>query len=299
MAIYVGTSGWVYAGWREHLYRQAPVRTWLQIASRTFNAVEINGSFYTQIKPETYARWRQETPDDFRFTLKGHRFVTHYRRLRDCEGSIVRLRDQASALGDKLRAVVWQLPSNFRCDVPRLASFARALEAWPGVRHALELRHSSWFVPAVADLMRATRLAICMGDAPDFPMWREVTTDLVYVRLHGHTRKYASSYSTPALRRWAEDARRWLGEGREVHVYFDNDAEGHAIRNAKCFGELVGAPAAEDRQLPPVELPTVRRRQAGDPPARSAPAPRAAPTWGAPRTARPAPTRTRARQRRR
>jgi uncharacterized protein YecE (DUF72 family) len=236
---YIGTSGWVYAGWREHLYADTPTKKWLQVASRAFDALEINGSFYTQIKPETYARWYAETPDDFRFALKGHRFVSHYKRLRDCRDSIIRLRDQVQPLKEKLAAVVWQLPSNFQCSLERLEDFMRSLAAWRDVRHAIELRHKSWFVPEVAEVMRASNVAVCMGDAPDFPMWKEVTSDLVYVRLHGHTRKYASSYSEKSLQAWAADTRRWLAEGRDVHVYFDNDALGHAVRNALRFQEIV------------------------------------------------------------
>jgi uncharacterized protein YecE (DUF72 family) len=134
---YIGTSGWVYAGWRDHLYADTPVKRWLEVASRTFNALEINGSFYTQIKPETYERWRAQTPPAFRFAVKGHRLVTHYKRLGDCQPSIQRLRDQASGLGDKLGAVLWQLPSNFALDLSRLDGFLRALAVWP-VRHVLE-----------------------------------------------------------------------------------------------------------------------------------------------------------------
>jgi uncharacterized protein YecE (DUF72 family) len=281
--VFVGTSGWVYAGWRAHLYGDTPVKRWLQVASSAFDALEINGSFYTQIKPETYERWRRETPDGFRFALKGHRFVTHYKRLNDCERSIVLLRDQARGLGDKLAAVVWQLPSNFERNDDRLAGFVRALEAWPDVRHALELRHRSWFVPAVADLLRGARVAVCLSDAPDFPLWHEVTTDLVYVRLHGHTRKYASSYSPASLQRWAAEARQWRDEGRDVHVYFDNDAEGHAVRNALAFNALVGGPAPRA----PLPVACSARRPSGS--ARGAPsrprtAPRAAPRWSARRS---------------
>jgi uncharacterized protein YecE (DUF72 family) len=236
---YIGTSGWVYAGWREHLYANTPVRKWLQVASRAFDALEINGSFYTQIKPETYQRWYDETPAEFRFALKGHRFVTHYKRLRDCSDSVIRLRDQAKPLREKLAAVVWQLPSNFQCSLERLEDFMRSLAAWPDVRHSLELRHRSWFNVQVADVMRAANVGVCMGDAPDFPMWREVTSDVVYVRLHGHTKKYASSYSEQSLQRWAVDVRQWLDEGRDVHVYFDNDALGHAVRNALRFQRIV------------------------------------------------------------
>lgn len=239
MAVHIGTSGWVYKGWRAHLYGDVPVRRWLEVASRAFGALEINGSFYSQIKPATYARWREETPHGFRFALKGHRFVTHYKRLRDCGDSIARLRDQSAPLGDKLAAVVWQLPSTFKCDLARLEDFCVALGAWRTVGHALELRHRSWFTAETAAIMRAHGVSVCMSDAPDFPMWREVTSRMVYVRLHGHTRKYASSYAEASLQTWARTVRQWLAERREVHVYFDNDAEGHAVRNARRLAELL------------------------------------------------------------
>jgi len=279
---YIGTSGWVYPGWREHLYADTPVKRWLDVASRTFNALEINGSFYTQIKPATYERWRDATPAEFRFALKGHRFVTHYKRLGDCEPSIVRLRDQASKLGDKLAAVVWQLPSQFSVSLPRLDGFLRALAAWP-VRHALEARHRSWFIPEVAARLAEAGVAVCLSDAPDFPMWRELTADFVYVRLHGHTRKYASSYHPASLRRWADDARRWLADGRDVHIYLDNDAEGHAVRNAIALSALVaGSPVPAD----PAPARSARRASG---PGRAAPsrrriAPRPAPAWSGRRT---------------
>ncbi len=235
MPTWIGTSGWQYPGWREHLYADAPVRRWLELASRTFGSLEINGSFYTQIKPATYERWRTETPDGFRFALKGHRFVTHYKRLRDCGDSIARLRDQAAGLGDKLGAVVWQLPSNFKVDLARLDDFLGALGAWP-IRHSIEFRHASWFTDEVAARCTHHNVAVCLSDAPDFPMWRAVTADFVYVRLHGHTRKYASSYSAASLKAWAASIAEWK---RDSYVYFDNDAEGHAVRNAHALIELV------------------------------------------------------------
>jgi uncharacterized protein YecE (DUF72 family) len=252
---HIGTSGWVYTGWREHLYADTPIKRWLEVAATTFGALEINGSFYSQIKPETYARLRDATPADFKFALKGHRFVTHFKRLNNCGDSIAKLRDQAAPLEHKLAAVLWQLPSNFRCDLDRLGGFCTALAAWPSVRHAIELRHRSWFCDDVAEILRTHRIAVCMGDAPDFPMWREVTTDLVYVRLHGHTRKYASSYSEASLATWARDTKRWLAERRDVHVYFDNDAEGHAVRNALRLAELVDGR--------PRTLPRITRRERG------------------------------------
>jgi uncharacterized protein YecE (DUF72 family) len=248
--ILVGTSGWNYSSWREHLYQGVPRRGWLAHAARTFGALEINGSFYIQIARETYRRWREETPPETRFTVKGHRFVTHYKRLRGVEPSIALLREQASGLGDKLEAVVWQLPSSFAADLERRAGFLRALRAWRSVRHAIELRHRSWFTAECEDLLRAHRVAVCLSDAPDFPLWRSVTADFVYVRLHGHTRKYASSYSRAHLRRWATDARACARQGRDVYVFFDNDAEGAAVSNALTFREELRAPAAPRARTP-------------------------------------------------
>ncbi|HTE50047.1 MAG TPA: DUF72 domain-containing protein [Kofleriaceae bacterium] len=252
--VHIGTSGWSYAGWAPLLYRGVPRSRWLARASRVFSALEINGTFYGQQSAETFRRWADQTPAGFRFAIKGHRFITHYKRLRGVARSVDRLRRPAMAMGDKLAAVVWQLPANLECDLVRLRSFLATLARWPEVRHAIELRHRSWFTDEVAALLGEARTAVCIGSAPDFPMWLEATTDLVYVRLHGHTRKYASSYSHAHLRRWAERVTTWRAEGRDVHVYFDNDAEGAAVGNALELMELVGdsprsepAAACDDR----------------------------------------------------
>jgi uncharacterized protein YecE (DUF72 family) len=235
--IYVGTSGWSYPGWRQHI-PGVSLKDRLAHLARLLDAVEVNGSHYIQIARETYRAWAAQTPPDFRFAVKGHRYVTHYKRLLDCGDSVRRLRDQARGLGDKLAVVVWQLPAHFRRDDARLDDFLRALRSWRGTRHAIELRHASWFDEQVRGRLEAAGVASCLSDAPDFPMWEAVTTDLVYVRLHGHTRKYASSYSRASLVRWAERAHAWTREGRDVHIYFDNDAEGAAVRNALSLHAL-------------------------------------------------------------
>jgi uncharacterized protein YecE (DUF72 family) len=152
---------------------------------------------------------------------------------------VIRCRESASPLRKRLAAVVWQLPAFFRKDIVRLEKFVKTLRHWKSTRHAIEFRHKSWFDDEVAECLKRHAVAVCTSDAPDWPMWDEVTTDLVYIRLHGHTRKYASSYSKPALRKWAKRIRRWLKENRAVHVYFDNDAEGAAPRNALTLLELL------------------------------------------------------------
>jgi uncharacterized protein YecE (DUF72 family) len=121
----------------------------------------------------------------------------------------------------------------------RLEKFLKDLRRWDNTRHAIEFRHKTWFDAEVADCLRRHSVALCMSDAPDWPMWQEVTTDVVYVRLHGHTRKYASSYSKKSLAKWAARVRCWLKENRDVHVYFDNDAEGAAPLNALTLLEML------------------------------------------------------------
>jgi uncharacterized protein YecE (DUF72 family) len=151
---------------------------------------------------------------------------------------VIRCRESASPLGKQLAAVVWQLPVFLKKDIERLEKFAKTLRHSKSTRHAIEFRHKSWFDDEVADCLKRHRVAVCMSDAPDWRMWEEVTTDLVYIRLHGHTGKYASSYGKPALKKWATRTCSWLRENRDVHVYFDNDAEGAAPKNALTLLEM-------------------------------------------------------------
>ena len=230
--LYIGTSGWNYSGWRASFYAGVPRRLWLSHCAEHFNAVEINATFYGAQRRETFARWAEETPPEFRFAMKANRYITHNKKLLESEQPVRRERERAQALGGKLAAVVWQLPANLHRNLARLETFADTLGQWPEARHAIEFRHSSWFDDEVADCLRRHRVAVCLSDAADWPLWDVVTTDLVYLRLHGHTRTYVSAYSTPSLRRWAQRIRAWRAEGRDVHVYFDNDAAGAAPRDA-------------------------------------------------------------------
>lgn len=259
MSVRIGVSGWNYRSWRAHLYRGVPARAWLARVAEVFDAVEVNGSFYTQIAPATYRRWYEETPAGFRFALKGHRFVTHYKQLRDVGPSIARLREQSAPLADKLGAVLWQLPARQAADLQRLRDFLSQLGAWPGVDHVLELRHRSWFTDEVAALLAAHRVTSCVSDAPTFPRWDAVTAPLVYVRLHGHTRLYASSYRRSALERWTDAIEGWLAGGRRVEVYFDNDAEGAAVGDALALCDLLAARGLRPPRTALVEHPRGQR----------------------------------------
>jgi uncharacterized protein YecE (DUF72 family) len=235
---YIGTSGWNYKSWRDGFYGQTPQKQWLRFCAEHFTCIEVNGTFYRLQPKSTFEKWRDETPNGFPFAIKGHRYVTHNKKLLDVEEPIIRCRESASPLGKRLAAVVWQVPAFLKKDIERLRKFVRALARWKSTRHAIEFRHRSWFDDEVAECLKTSAVAVCMSDAPDWPMWEEVTTDLVYIRLHGHTRKYASSYNTAALKKWATRIRWWLKENRAVHVYFDNDAEGAAPKNALTLLEM-------------------------------------------------------------
>lgn len=236
----MGTSGWNYEGWSEPFYAGLPKKEWLRFCAARFNAIEVNATFYRLQSRQTFERWRDETPPDFRFAIKANRYLTHNKKLADPLPPIDVERERASGLGSKLAVVVWQLPHNFHKHLPRFDGFARALQSWAEIRHAVEFRHESWFDDEVAACLREHRIAVCQSDAADWPLWDAVTADLVYVRLHGHTQTYASAYSDAELRDWARKARCWLDEGRDVHVYFDNDALGHAPRNALQLMDLLG-----------------------------------------------------------
>ncbi|MCL6624075.1 MAG: DUF72 domain-containing protein [Fimbriimonadales bacterium] len=232
-SVYIGTSGWMYAHWKDSFYQGAPQKDWLKIASQKFTGLEVNATFYHLLNRSTFERWYSETPPEFRFAIKGNRWVTHRKRLIDVEDAILRERERAEGLGEKLAVVLWQMPRGLKKDLPRLEDFLGLLEKnWSSVRHAVEFRHKSWFDEETAEVLADRKVANVISDAKDWPLWDAVTTDLAYVRLHGHERTYYSAYSSEDLREWAGKVKQWVGENRSVHVYFDNDAGGYAQVNA-------------------------------------------------------------------
>ena len=235
----MGTSGWTYEVWKDDFYAGVPRRAWLTHYAQCFRAVEVNATFYHQLKQSTFANWAKTTPPDFRFAIKGHRYLTHVLRLHISHSAFVRQKRTVAPLGKHLAAMLWQLPAGLEQDLPRLERFARMLDSWRDTRHALEFRHPSWFDQQTGACLRRHRLAACQSDAADWPLWDAVTTNLVYVRLHGHRITYASSYTERELADWARRIRRWSAEGRDVHIYFDNTDASHAPRNAQRLMALL------------------------------------------------------------
>jgi uncharacterized protein YecE (DUF72 family) len=242
----VGTSGWVYPPWRGTFYPPGlPHRRELEYLSRRVNTVEINGSFYSLQRPSSYQSWVAQTPEDFVFAVKGGRFITHMKRLRDVETPLANFfASGVLALGPKLGPVLWQLPPTVAFDADRLDSFLRLLprstaeaaalaqrhdqrlenRAWTStdvdrpVRHALEARHPSFRDPALIELLRAHGVALVVADTAHTWLYLEdLTADFVYVRLHGDTELYVSGYTDEALDLWSQRVRGWQA-GESPHT---------------------------------------------------------------------------------
>jgi len=226
--IHIGTSGWSYPHWKSCFYAEVTKNNWLTHYATQFNTVEINASFYRLQSPETYQKWCEQTPDDFRFSLKANRYLTHTKRLNNPIDSVLIEKQHAQHLQPKLACVLWQLPKNQSLDMFKLQCFLAALAHWKEVNHVIEFRHESWFNEKTEKLLISHNTVPCVSDAADWPIWLTISSGLLYVRLHGHTQTYSSHYTTPQLRQWAER----ISGHKNSWIYFDNDAECAAIKNA-------------------------------------------------------------------
>lgn len=284
----IGISGWRYAPWRGVFYPKGLAQNReLAYAAKRFNTIELNGSFYSLQRPEFYARWRDDTPDDFVFAVKGSRYITHMLRLRNVDTALANFfASGVFELGHKLGPLLWQLPPTLAYDRNRLAAFlarlprtgaeARALarrhdarvagraslrtDPRRTIRHAIEVRHTSFVQTEFVELLRDAGIALVIADtAGKWPWLEDVTADFIYVRLHGDNKLYESGYSDAALDRWAEKCVAWLAgtqapsartasreppprrSSRDVFVYFDNDVKVHAPYDAMRLADKVVA----------------------------------------------------------
>jgi uncharacterized protein YecE (DUF72 family) len=240
---WIGISGWRYAPWRGEFYPPGlPERQELEYAAARFPTIELNGSFYSLQRPEYYARWYEQVPDDFVFAVKGSRYITHMLRLKGSERALANFfASGVLALEEKLGPLLWQLPPTLKLDErlePFLASLPRTTkeaarlarrhdERVKGraylhtakdrpLRHALEVRHPSFATAELIALLRKHGVALVVADtAGRWPFLEDVTADFVYVRLHGDVELYKSGYTDAALDRWAARVRGWR-DGRKL-----------------------------------------------------------------------------------
>lgn len=270
--IRVGISGWTYPPWRGTFYPQGlPHSHELGYAAERLSSIEVNGTFYALQRPTSFAGWRDQTPDDFVFSIKGGRFITHMKRLLDPEQSMANFfASGLLALGAKLGPLLWQLPPNFSYDAGRLTDFFAALPRTHGaavavgshhderlegdrvllqtatpeqpIRHALEVRNDSFRTPALLDLLHDHRIALVIADtAGRWPQIEQLTTDFGYLRLHGADELYVSGYTPRGLDDWASKINNWSTEVDDLFVYFDNDAKVRAPYDAMGLIERLNA----------------------------------------------------------
>jgi uncharacterized protein YecE (DUF72 family) len=242
--IRIGISGWAYAPWRGVFYPKGLTQTReLEYAAQRFRSIEVNGTFYGMLRPDAFATWARQVPDDFVFALKGPRFITHLRRLHDAETPLANfIASGLLRLGPKLGPILWQLPPNFRFDAERIDTFLRLLphdtvaaarlgqkhdnrlkaSAWlkadagRRMRHAFEIRHESFRDRAFIDLLRRYDVALVCADSVEWPRLMDITADFVYCRLHGSEQLYASGYDDAALGDWAQRVVAWA-RGEDPH----------------------------------------------------------------------------------
>jgi uncharacterized protein YecE (DUF72 family) len=285
--IYIGISGWRYAPWRGVFYPRGLAQDReLEFAAHNLPTIEINGSFYSLQRPERYAAWYAATPPGFVFSVKGNRFITHTKRLRDIDKPLANvLASGVFNLREKLGPTLWQFPPNLRYDAelfehffsllprdteqalalarkrePRMAGRSRlAVDAKRRLRHAVEIRHESFIDASFVALLRKYQVALVVADtAGKWPYREDVTSDFMYLRLHGDKELYASGYSEEALDRWAQRIRAWSDgsqpddarrisdapppkrTSRDVYCYFDNDIKVKAPFDARRLIEKLG-----------------------------------------------------------
>lgn len=238
--LWIGTSGWSYDHWNGVLYPHGlPAGDRLDCYMQRFPTVEVNSTFYRWPPEATFARWSQRLPDGFQMTVKAPRGLTHGTRLHQPARWLARMEPGLRALGDKRGALLVQIPPDFEYDYARLDYFLRRVTPWQ--KTAVELRHPSWHREDVFALLEETGTAYCVMSGAHLSCVLRVTAPFVYARLHGPDTQhlYGGSYSDDDLRWWADRIREWQRMDKEVYVYFNNDGEGNAVRNADTLTGLL------------------------------------------------------------
>lgn len=231
MRYFVGTSGWHYDHWRHQFYPEGLAKAkWLEFYATHFTTVEINNSFYRLPSEAAFAVWRDSSPGDFAFALKVSRFITHIKRLKNTQEAVDNFISRARVLGKKMGPLLYQLPPNMHRDDDRLDSFLSALPR--GLKHVIEFRHQSWLGDGIFEILHKHNAGLCVFDMPSFSCPLVATADFAYVRFHGSASLYSSSYSDEELAGWAKKLINLARNLEAVYIYFNNDAEAFAARNA-------------------------------------------------------------------
>jgi uncharacterized protein YecE (DUF72 family) len=236
--LWLGTSGYVYRHWRRGVFYPVGLKTREELAfyASRFSTVELNNPFYRLPTAEMFQRWRETSPDNFQFAVKASRFITHIKRLRDVAGEIELFMERAVELGPKLGPVLFQLPPNQQLDLARLNAFLPLLS--PGQQWVLEFRHASWHTADTYRLLADHDVALCIPVGGGLHPDRITTAAFTYIRMH-RGQEPGGGFTPEELKRWAAQIRSLRNAGKEVYIYFNNDWEGLAIRDAVSLEQLL------------------------------------------------------------
>ena len=235
---YIGTSGWHYKHWSGTFYPEKfSLKAMFAFYAKHFQTVEINNSFYHLPEVSTFISWRENSPEDFIFAVKASRFITHMKKLKAPKTSTEKLFVRVEKLENKLGPILFQLPPSWNLNLERLSMFLEALPMEH--RYTFEFRNQSWLVKEVLDLLSKHNAAFCIYDLAGFETPAHVTANFAYIRLHGPGGKYQGDYPKSKLTQWATYARNWIGEGRDTFIYFDNDQQAFAVKNAQELMKMI------------------------------------------------------------
>jgi len=236
----IGCSGFLYDHWRKNFYPEDLSKNyWLEYYSKHFSTVELNVTFYKLPDRETFSKWYLSTPEGFVFSLKGSRFITHIKKIKDCAEPVEAFFSRALLLKEKLGVILWQFPPSLTLDLERLKDFLELLEPYE-MKNTFEFRNKTWINKKVVDLLKKKNVAFCMADWPDFLDKLPLTANFVYIRRHGQEGSYATEYSKELLNKDAKRIKAYLRQKKDVFIYFNNDAFGYAPKNVSELVTLAG-----------------------------------------------------------
>lgn len=235
--VHIGTSGWNYKHWKENFYpSDLPQKKWLEFYFQHFKTVELNNSFYRLPEVKTFDNWRNSTPDDFIFSVKASRYITHIKKLNDKE-SLQEFLKRARHLKEKLGPILFQLPPGWKFNEERFFSFIKVLPK--KYKYTFEFRNDTWWNDKVLNALNENNIAFCIYEIGGKITAREVTADFIYVRLHGPGAPYQGSYSSDILKDWSDFFSKMKKKGKEIWCYFDNDQKGFAADNASQLQKII------------------------------------------------------------
>ncbi|PMP68475.1 MAG: DUF72 domain-containing protein [Thermodesulfobacterium geofontis] len=237
---YIGTCGWSYYSFKSYLYPQeSKPREWLKIYSQYFNTVEINATFYKIPTPKTFKKWYEETPENFVFSVKIPKTITHLKKLKDVKDDLNSFLKAISPLKEKGKVLLFQFPPSFKYEREVLENFLKILPS--DYLNVVEIRNITFHNEEFTELLKKYKVCLCFSDcAGKYPSWYEVqTVDYLYIRLHGSKKLYVSNYEEEELQRLAEKIK--VFKVKTAYIYFDNTAEGYAVPNALRLREILEA----------------------------------------------------------